>query len=236
MGSKKSKSKKSEPIQDEIIETPDFIPDKICISMLGGILYKDEMCRIIDIFIRNKTHIKVGYQYMVEINNIKLYIDVENERSYESRDSCNRYSPYKGFNSFIIVGDLSNSKFIDNIMRYIKNIEYYTNREKYMMIVGFDSPLNVNTIQNLLLKARHVNDNIFFTLPKELVYIIVWLIGQNISWVPLRDTENILIDNRIIAISENRDIPFMPVSLRSGYNIDNIFMSLIKDTIKLLKD
>ncbi len=97
-----------------------------------------------------------------------------------------------------------------------------------MMIVGFDSPLNINSIQNLLLKARHMNDNIFFILPKELVFIIVWLIGQNISWVPLRYTDNSILNDKILTISENTNIPSMSVSLRSSYNIDNIFKRLIE--------
>lgn len=231
MGSKKSKLKKLQPEPIQIIQEPISVPKNIHISILGGFQYKNEMCCMVDIFVRDKVYVKNEYRYKIKLNDLNLYIDVENEGSY-TRNSRNIYTPFKGFDGFIIVGDLLDAKFSVNIARWIETILYYSKTEKVKMIVGFDGTINVLQTQLLLLKARHVKESLFYTLPEEIVFIIVWFLSQNIGPILLNDIAHIKVNNKVLSACKNANLPFIPVSLKSGYNIDELFTNLIQSTLE----
>jgi hypothetical protein len=227
MGALKSKSKKREP--DIIIhEETNSIPENIHICILGGINYKNEIRRMLDIFVRDKIYSKIEHQYIINAYDVNLYIDIENERSYARRYSCDRYSPFMAFDLFIIIGDLLNLRFPNQCRSWMHTIDYYSRKEKIKMIVGFDGCLDIFPIQHLLLKARHDEGSIFYSVPKEIVFILTWYLDQDITPIPLTETANIQINNKILEVSKETDIQFFPISLRSGYNIEEVFIKLIQ--------
>jgi hypothetical protein len=235
MGILKSKLKKPK-LEIIIDEESNSIPENIHICILGGINYTDEIHRILDIFSHNRLCVKIEHQYIIYAYDVNLYFDIENERSYARRYSCDRYSPFMAFDVFVIIGDLLSPKFPNQCRSWMNTIEYYSNKEKIKMIMGFDGCFDICSIQHLLLRARYDEGSILYSLPKEIVFILIWYIQQEIHPIPLRDTANIQINNNILDVSSELDIQFFPVSLRSGYNIEAAFLNLICSTLDIKKE
>ncbi len=185
----------------------------------------NEMRTIINIFIKDKIY-EYEYEdyhrvsYNVYDKNIKLYIGVLINHVYGcGSNTCSRY---RGWDILIMTDDLTNSHFVNNINRELIRIERYSDRCTYKMIVGFNyDSTNYWSKQRLVICGYDRllnNDSIFRMLPKEIIYRILWIIHQHYYLL-----------EQIKRFSNDQNIPFMPVSTKTGYNIEKIFTKIIEE-------